>query len=364
VLDYNDTHISNHAHTSAPAVAAALSACDAQTTGAEFLQAVILGMEVHFAFAQAVMPSHFRRGFHITATGGTVGAAATAALLLRLDDAQIDHAIAAAVLTACGLREGLTTMSNAYGVGNAARGGFVAASLARHGLTSAMSAFDGPDGCRVGMSAVGPEVIEAAFAALGQHWAILHNSYKQFPTETITQAALEGILAVRAQTEDADPERVARIDIAAGPIVAEMVTRRAATITPDDVLTRTFDTRFCVAMAWLDGAFGPASLACPPARAEAAMALRARIVVTAEAAFKTPQARVSVMFADGTMRTHFVDGYVGCATRPMSDADLESKFRRAAAPTPAATRTEAIIGHVRTVETLSRVTALTEMLHD
>jgi 2-methylcitrate dehydratase PrpD len=254
-------------------------------------------------------------------------------------------------------------MSNAYGVGNAARGGLVAAMLARHGLTSAISAFDGPDGCRVAMSAVAPDVIDAAFAGLGRHWAILDNSHKQFPTETITQAALEAILALRAETDVATARTVVRIDIVAGPIVAEMVARRAATITPTEVLTRTFDTRFCVAMGWLDGGFGPASLNCPPERAAAAMALRERITVTGNDGFRTPQARVTVTFADGAARTHFVDGYLGCATRPMPDAAIESKFARAAAPTLPAARVADIIAGVWAIDDGRPAAALTALLH-
>ena len=108
VLDFNDTHIPTHAHAGAPVVAAALSSVAAGTGGGEFLRAVILGMETHFAVATAIMPSHFRKGFHITATGGAIGAAATAGLLLGL---KLRAEVTNGEMQAAAVAEGLLTVA-------------------------------------------------------------------------------------------------------------------------------------------------------------------------------------------------------------------------------------------------------------
>lgn len=329
VLDFNDTHIPTHAHATAPAAAAALALAGDGIDAATWLQAVVLGMEAHYFYSRALMPSHFRRGFHVTATGGAVAAAATAAHVLDLDRAATAHALATAMLTGGGLREGLTTMSNAYGVGNGARTGVCAATLAARGFESTWSAFDGPDGVRGAMSTVDDATVEDVLSSLGQRWTVLENSYKRYPTETITQATVEGVLRLRAEADVTAVEGLTGFEVTTAPLVAEVVETRSRRGAPRDVLTRTFDTRFCAAMAWLRGAFDPSCMDPDPGTEARALAIRSASVVRAGEGFGVEQARVVAQLRDGRSLETFVDGYRGSAATPMTDADLEAKLRDA-----------------------------------
>lgn len=363
VLDFNDTHIPTHAHAGAPIVAAALSSVRTSAGGAEFLRAVILGMETHFAVATAIMPSHFRKGFHITATGGAIGAAGTAGLLLGLDGAALRHALATAMLTVAGQREGLASMSNAYGVGNGARTGVAAANLAACGFISALTAFDGPDGVRHGMSTVDAATVAAAMADLGTRWIILENSYKNHPTETISQAVVEGMLRLRDGIGDAEAAAVSQVALRTAPLVAEVIAERPRRFSPTSTLTRTFDTKFCAAMAWLNGQFGPASLAPDKAAADRAMALRERTYVAAEPSYRVEQATVTITLADGREISTFVDGYTGSATNPMTDAQLEAKLIRASRGTRFEGRADAIIRAVWDIDDGRSAADVIALLH-
>lgn len=327
VLDFDDTHIPTHVHATAPTAAAVLAAADDAVPGRELLRAVVLGMEVHYAFGRALMPSHFRRGFHVTATGGAVGAAAACSLLLGLSRNATAHAIATALIGAAGLREGLTTMSNSYGVGNAARSGLVAAYLAARGFASAPTAFDGIDGVRPAMSDASPEDVQSAFDLLGRRWTILENSYKRYPTETITQATVEGVLRLRREVDDTAAAQVSSIDVVTAPLVAEVVATRSRRGVPRDVLSRTFDTRYCAAVAWLTGSFSPRSMQ-PDADLEPrALQLREATRVMADPSLRVEQAQVTVRLHDGESLETFVDGFRGSAATPMEDRDLEAKLR-------------------------------------
>ena len=81
------------------------------------------------------MPTHYRRGWHITATCGIFGAAAACARLLGLDARQTAWALGHAATQSAGLVESLGSMSKSLGVGNAAKSGLAAALFAEGGFT-------------------------------------------------------------------------------------------------------------------------------------------------------------------------------------------------------------------------------------
>jgi 2-methylcitrate dehydratase PrpD len=77
----------------------------------------------------------------------------------------------------------------------------------------------------------------------------------------------------------------------------------------------------------------------------AVVALRGKIVANADASIREDEADVVIEFAGGkTLRQH-IDHAVGSTQRPMSDADIETKFRGLAAPVlPAAAIDKLIAG--------------------
>lgn len=329
VLDFDDTLVGFHVHASPVALATALAVADPDEDGAVLLQAFCLGLEVQFALARALMPELYRRGFHISAVAGSVAAAVVAGTLLRLDAAGMREAVATAMISGGGLREGLVSMSNAYGLGAAARTGIAAARLAEAGFRSTPAAFDGPDGLRSAVSGAPADRALAELSGLGERWDVLVNSHKRYPTETISQAAVQATLALRALV-GADVAAAAEgITVASSPLVAEIVADRSTGMVPSDVLSRTFDTRFCVASAWLAGAFSPATMEPTPPVEDAVLDLRRRVQVVAEPTFDNASARVTVRLGDGRRLEETVLGYRGSSRDPMSDAELEAKLLEA-----------------------------------
>lgn len=149
------------------------------------------------------------------------------------------------------------------------------------------------------MSTVDAATAAAAMAELGTRWSVIENSYKNHPTETISQAAVEGILRLREGIADADAAAIPRVVLRTAPVVSEVIADRTQRLSPASTLTRTFDTKFCAAMAWLTSQFGPASLMPDTEAAERAVALRERIHVAAEPSYRLEQAIVTVTLADG-----------------------------------------------------------------
>src|SRR2546426_9001468 len=76
--------------------------------------AYIVGFEVSATLGAALNPDHYTRGWHATSTLGTLGCAAAAARLLRLDVTQTRHALAIAATHASGLKENFGSMTKPY----------------------------------------------------------------------------------------------------------------------------------------------------------------------------------------------------------------------------------------------------------
>src|ERR1700722_11250892 len=119
VLEYDDTHLATVMHPAAP-VAPGLFALAEQrrVSGGELLHAFTLGVEAACRIGKAVMPTHYRRGWHITASCGIFGAAAAAGKLLGLDRRRMIWALGHAATQSAGLVESLGSMSKSGGGGN------------------------------------------------------------------------------------------------------------------------------------------------------------------------------------------------------------------------------------------------------
>ena len=155
-LDFDDNFDPAKAHASAVLAPAILAVADAEgASGADCLDAYIVGLQVLGRTGQGLNPYHRNRGWHATSTTGAIGAAAACARLLKLDAEQAANALSIATSMAGGSMAQFGTMTKPLHAGLAAKAGVMAASLARSGVDAGMSAFDGPRGIQRLM--VGPD---------------------------------------------------------------------------------------------------------------------------------------------------------------------------------------------------------------
>ncbi|HSI57108.1 MAG TPA: MmgE/PrpD family protein, partial [Ideonella sp.] len=105
-FDFDDTHLKTIIHPAGP-VASALLALAEHTgaSGRQLIDALVLGIDVACRVGNAMYPDHYDRGWHITGSTGTLGAAAGCARLLGLDDQQTTMALGIAASQPVGLRE-------------------------------------------------------------------------------------------------------------------------------------------------------------------------------------------------------------------------------------------------------------------
>ena len=146
-LDYDDMSVSPIAHPSvflAPAILALGESIGA--SGLEALAAYVVGYEVAGCIAEPMFQSHYVQGWHGTSTFGSLGAAAAAGRLLRLNPRQVRMAMGIAASLACGLRQNFGTMTKPLHAGKAAANGVQAAFLAQAGFTADGGIIEAPMG--------------------------------------------------------------------------------------------------------------------------------------------------------------------------------------------------------------------------
>lgn len=142
--------VDSHAlfHFSPPIVAASLATCEAMAgSGTDLLLGVAAGCEMMSRLSQACNPTLRNRGFHTTAVCGTFGATVATGRILRLNEEQMTNALGLAGAQTSGLMEMYgPSMQKRFNAGPAARNGATAALLAQMGFTGADTIIEGEHG--------------------------------------------------------------------------------------------------------------------------------------------------------------------------------------------------------------------------
>ncbi|WEK48320.1 MAG: MmgE/PrpD family protein [Candidatus Andeanibacterium colombiense] len=229
-LDFDDNFDPAKAHASAVLVPAILALAEQQgSTGAECVDAYIVGLQILGRAGQGVNPYHRNRGWHATATMGAIGAAAACTRLLRLSAEQAAYALSISTSMAAGSMAQFGTDTKPLHAGLAANAGVMAASLARAGLTAGLGTFDGPTG--INRLMVGPDyevlrdnletvdhgqTMRFDTASVGEPLLILSNGLKlkRFPNCGSCHRAMDALLML-IEREGFTAGEVARIDVRA-----------------------------------------------------------------------------------------------------------------------------------------------------
>lgn len=362
-LDYDDMCFVSLAHPSAPLVGAALAAAEvANASGRALLDAYVVGFELEGRLGRAMNPRHYQRGWHCTSTIGSIGAAAAASRLLRLDAIAGSHALAIAASEASGLKENFGTLVKPLHAGLAARNGVVAALMARAGMTASGAAIDGPQGFLAAMDSEQPS-LDAFAADLGTRWEIVDTgiTVKLYPSCAGTHPMLDALLdlkrRVRFKAED-----VEAIGIGVDPIVPTILLYDR----PSSGLEGKFSMPFCAAAAVVHGRVGIDTFEVSM-RDPAIVAMQARVTMRVDptldaAAPPLTQVRVTVQLRDGRVLTASANGARGYPERPARDEELAAKFTSCATRTLSASQAADALTKLRAIESISDIRTLTANL--
>jgi 2-methylcitrate dehydratase PrpD len=325
VLEFDDTHLRTVIHPAAPVAPALFALSELRPcSGQDLLHALVLGVEAECRIGNAVSPAHYRQGWHITSTCGVFGAAAAVAKLLRLDRRRMAWALGNAAAQSAGLMESLGSMAKSISVGNAARNGFAAALLAEQGFTGAERAIEGTYGFAGVMS--NQADLGAIIDGLGDSWEILANAYKPYPCGVVLFPVIDGCLELR-ERHALTADRIAGVTVRGHPLL-RMRTDRPEVRSGREAKV---SIQHSVAVAFLYGVAGLAQYADECVVEPAVLDLRRKVAVEEDESIPVETAFVTVHTTDGRTLVGHVTEARGTMARPMSDTELEAKFRGLAA---------------------------------
>jgi len=197
-FDFDDTHLKTIIHPAGPVASAVMALAEHQnSSGRQVIDAIVLGIDVACRMGNLVYPEHYDRGWHITGSTGTLGAAAACARLLSLNEQQTTMALGIAASQPIGLREQFGTMTKPFHPGGAARAGLMAALMAQHGFTSSARSLEAPRGWAQVVST--KYDWREAQDELGKRFEISFNAYKPFACGIVIHPSIDACAQLREQ---------------------------------------------------------------------------------------------------------------------------------------------------------------------
>lgn len=319
-FDFDDTHLKTIIHPAGPVAPAILALAEkTQASGREFIDALVLGIDVSCRIGNMIYPDHYDRGWHITGSTGMFGAAAACARLLKLDANDTAMALGIAASQPVGFREQFGTMTKPMHPGAAARAGLMAALMAKHGFTASVRAIEAPRGFAQTISDKTDwnEITDE----LGQRFEISFNTFKPFACGIVIHPSIDG--CVRLRNEHAlQPDDIARVDLKVHGLVLELTGKKE----PRNGLEGKFSVYHSCAAGIVFGTAGETEYTDAVVNRPDVVALRKKITATVDHAINEASADVTITCKDGHEFHVRVDHAIGSLENPMTDQLLEAKF--------------------------------------
>jgi 2-methylcitrate dehydratase len=342
-LDYNDTYLSLEPAHPSDNLAAVLAVGEmANARGTDLITAAVLAYEVQCRLCDAA--SLRKRGWdHVTY--GAISSALAAAKLLRLDASRTMHAVNLAGVANTALRQtrsGELSMWKGCAFANAARNGVFAALLASEGMTGPAPIFEGELGFMRLLTGPfelpplgGEPVTPLPGGGKFQPFMITETYIKFWPAEYHSQSAIDAALQLRPEVGDV--RNVKELDIHTFDAAVDIIGKDPEKWRPKTRETADHSLPYCTAVALADGDVTLAQFDEKRFTDPVLLDLVARVKVhrDAELSARYPRGipnRLTVTLADGRRLQREVEFPRGHARNPMTDAEVERKFRTMVEP--------------------------------
>ena len=345
-LDYNDTYLSLEPAHPSDNLAAVLAVGDMVGAGGkDMIVAAVLAYEIQCRLCDA---ASLRKNGIDHVTYGAISSCLAACKLLGLDATRTAHAIGIAGVCNMALRltrAGELSMWKGCAFANAARNGVFAALLAAEGLTGPAPIFEGELGFMKLVTRTPFEVPHLG-GVDGKPFMMTETYIKFWPAEYHSQSAIDAALQLRS--EIGDMRKIQSIDIHTFNAAVDIIGKDPEKWRPKTRETADHSLPYCTAVALMDGDVTDAQFAESRFTEPGVVELTNKIQIHRDAALneRYPHGipnRLTVTLTDGRKLVKEVEFPRGHARNPMTDAEVERKFRSLVEPRYGKARADQIL---------------------
>ena len=359
-LDFNDGYTSKESGHPSDSIAATLSCTEvAKAGGRRLITSTVLAYEVFCRICDAVdvKPNGFD---HVTI--GCMASVLGASKALGLSQEQTTQAINLGIAPNLALyqtRIGEVSMWKGCAYANASRNAVFAAMLAQRGLTGPSPIFEGAGGYFTAVSH-GAFQLEP-FGGKDLQFKITECSIKRFPLGQYSQTVVQAALEVREQL--ADVSDIAEINVSTLQTAVNIMASDPEKWRPTNRETADHSIPYTAAVALMYGEVGEQHFDDEYLQNQALLDLVAKVKVSVseEANRRVPEAmlsKVEVITESGQRYSSDVDYHKGHYKNPLTDAEVEEKFRSLAAGVIPDARTNGLLGRLWQLEEVAHVNEL------
>ena len=320
IFDFDDTHLKTIIHPAGPVASAIVALSEMHpVSGKDFLNALILGVEMECRIGNAVYPNHYDVGWHITGTAGVFGSAAAVGKLLNLNEQQMVWALGLAASQPVGLRESFGSMNKSFNPGRAASNGIFASLLAAKNFTSSDEMIEAKRGWANTVST--KQDYREILDGLGIRYEALLNTYKPFACGIVMHPAIDAAIQLRNENQ-LTADQIERVELKVNPLVLELTGKSS----PRDGLEGKFSIYHAVAIALVEGVRGEKQFSDRAVNDPAVVALRGKVIPVVMPGIEPAQVDMTITLKDGRILHRFIAHAIGSVEVPMTDKQLEAKF--------------------------------------
>jgi 2-methylcitrate dehydratase PrpD len=348
VHDYDDTTPKNYSHTSSPVASALFAyACANEVSGADLFTAFILGFEAASRVGNSVYPGHYDTGWHITGTIGVIGAAVAIGRLRGLPVRNMIWAIGLGATQSAGLREMFGSMGKGFHPGRSAQSGYAAALLAEGGFTSGNHPIESPRGFAAVLSP--SHDFSKITEGLGVDFDLRENTYKPYPCGIVIHPTIDACSQIKAK-HALDAAEIESVHLRVAPIVLDLCNKKAISLG----LEGKFSVYHAAALGLVRGKAGLAEFTDGAVNEPEIRRVRESVTAERDPGIADDAVTVEVRRRNGETLTLALDHAIGNVSRPLSDAQLEDKFRDQARQHLSDAQIDELIGLCWRIDTLDR----------
>ncbi len=328
-LDYNDGYIGREAGHPSDSIAALISAAEiGKANGRDLIVATAIIYEIFCRMCDIV---NFKpMGFDHT-TIGAMASVLGAARLMGLTQEQITTALNLTVAANVSLyqtRIGNVSMWKGCAYANASRNAMFYAQMASRGVTGPSPVFEGRGGYFVAVTRMPFEL--APFGGKGQPFKVMDCLIKRYPLGQYSQSVVHAALEARGKVKDV--RDIAEIHVRTLHTAVEMMAGDPDKWKPHNRETADHSMPYTAGVALMYGAMDLKYFDDPYLHDPELLDLvsKIKVSVSEEANSREPEAMLcdlDLKMKDGRKEAIRVEYHRGHPKNPMSDAEIEEKFR-------------------------------------